>query len=45
MRLTLGELEKMAGAGEAARVSLAAVAKEASAKGFGLIARKALAAN
>jgi eukaryotic-like serine/threonine-protein kinase len=41
-RLALGELELASGQAAAARVHLAALEKEARAKGFGLIARKAL---
>ena len=41
IRLALGELEKKSGAAAAGRARLAAVAKEAAAKGFGLVARKA----
>jgi serine/threonine protein kinase/tetratricopeptide (TPR) repeat protein len=40
-RLALGELELLSGKEEPGRARLAALAQEASAKGFGLIARKA----
>jgi hypothetical protein len=40
-RLTLGEVELMSGNAAAGRTRLAAVRKEAAAKGFDLLARKA----
>ena len=40
-RLTLGEVELLAGKATAGRARLAAVQKEAAAKGFNLLARKA----
>jgi hypothetical protein len=40
-RLTLGEVELLAGKAAAGRARLAAVQKEAAAKGFNLLARKA----
>ena len=43
-RLALGEIELKSGASAAGRARLSALAAEATAKGFGLIARKAAAA-
>ncbi|MGC9951099.1 MAG: tetratricopeptide repeat protein [Bryobacteraceae bacterium] len=44
LRLALGELERKSGATAEGRARLTAVAHEAGAKGFGLVARKALLA-
>ena len=44
LRLALGELEVRSGNAVEGRASLAALANEAGAKGFGLVSRKALAA-
>jgi tetratricopeptide (TPR) repeat protein len=41
MRLALGEIEEKSGAGTEGRARLSAVANEAAAKGFSLVARKA----